>query len=249
MNDNGVNRKKIIIFSLAVAVFILAIVFISLLIMNLTKKDPNVSLLNESTTKEEGVIDNKDIDFIKAQVRDLSKFLYNLDDKTEIVASIRESTYQEQPYGKDGKYIELVIDVDTTKASYRAAFEHNAANGKRVVFMCLPAKESKYPESFCMGSEGHSSIDSTLGDILPYRKYNGKNLLYKLGKRVDGSVGLNLEVWTTCEDNATREKALAEVKEVIRNTGLDPEQVPLAVDETTCKAYEDSLRGHGSHHM
>ena len=249
MNNGVFNKKQLIIFGLAISVFVLLIVFISLLVMNLTKDNPNVSIVNESTTKKEGVIDNKDIDFIKSQVRDLSKFIYNLDDDTEIVASIRESTYVEKSFGENDKYIELVIDVDTTKASYRAEFEHNAANGKRVIFMCLPSSESKYPEAFCMGSEGHSSIDSTLGDILPYRKMVDGSQLYKLDKRIDGNVGLLLEVQATCDDDATREKAVSEVKELIRTYGLDPEQVPLGVDETTCHAYEDMLKGHGLHHM
>ncbi len=250
--DNGVmNKKRLVIFGLSISVFILFIVLISLVVMNITKEDPKVSMLNEETLKDEGVINNKDIDFIKSQVRELSKFLYGIDDDTEIVTSIRESTYKEKPYGDDGKYIEVVVDVETTKASYFAEFEHEASKGKRVMFSCLPSNEAKYPEAFCMGSEGHSSIDSTLGDVLPYRKMVNGSQLYKLGKRTDGIVGLTLEVQATCDDDAAREKAKTEVKELIHSYGLDPEQVPLSVDPNTCKAYEDMLKinSHGMHHM
>ena len=209
MDNGAIDKKRLIIFGLAISVFVLLIVLISLIIMNATKEDPKVSVLNEETVKEEGVINNKDLDFIKSQVRELSRFLYNIDDDTEIVTSVRESTYKEKPYGLDGKYIEVVIDVETTKASYYAEFEHEASKGKRVIFSCLPASEAKYPEAFCMGSEGHSSIDSTMGDILPYRKMVNGSQLYKLDKNPEG-VGLKLEVQTTCDDDATREQAKKE---------------------------------------
>ena len=248
MNGGAFTKKQIIILALGVSVFVLLIVFVSLIIMNVTKENPNVSMANEETVKKEGVIDDQDLDFVKTQVRDLSKFLYALDDDQEIEVSVRESTYKEEPYGKDGKYISVVVDVDTTKASYRAEFEHHSAKTKRVVFSCLPASESKYPEAFCYGTEGHSSIDSTLSDMLPYRKIVNGVEYYKVDKD-NTAVRLLIQVQATCDDDAARENAKAEVKKMVGEYGLDPEQVPISIDPTTCKAYEDSLRGHGTHHM
>jgi hypothetical protein len=84
--------------------------------------------------------------------------------------------------------------------------------------------------------------------MLPYRKIVNGVEYYKVDKD-NTAVRLLIQVQATCDDDAARENAKAEVKKMVGEYGLDPEQVPISIDPTTCKAYEDSLRGHSTHHM
>lgn len=245
-NENDVikTRKHILIF--AALSFVLVIIAFSIVINAIINRDTsNVSIVNQQNVA--GVVNTKDYNIVKEAVRAVLKSRYNISDDEEINASIRESTYSETG-DDDSKRISFLIDIENVKVTYSVWINHSNPNDYLGVSLsCTTAKEAKYPETFCIGTEGHSSIDTMLASDLPHRKIVNDEVLYTVS-HVDYEPVLDISLYTKCDDKRTQEQYMSEIKEWIKGYGLDPEQVRTNLDQTACSVYEDNMGDfHGGH--
>ena len=244
MEDNRVDvtRQRTIILIVGFICFAFVIVALSFIIGYFTSDDPKVAISNEKTVQksEDTSINGQDYSMIKKQLRTLLSQRYNLDENEEINAVIRESTYEE--YGEENnKTISFTIDVENVKVTYNVWMVQNAKEPSEVSISCTSAKDAKYPETFCIGTEGHSSIDTNLASELPYRKIVDGEEVYNVRHEVYDPK-LILSVFAKCDDDAAKESAKEDVKKWISTFKLDPEQVPIEYKKEACKIYEDSLK-------
>ena len=244
MEDNRVDvtRQRTIILIVGFICFAFVIVALSFIIGYFTSDDPKVAISNEKTVQksEDTSINGHDYSMIKKQLRTLLSQRYNLDENEEINAVIRESTYEE--YGEENnKTISFTIDVENVKVTYNVWMVQNAKEPSEVSISCTSAKDAKYPETFCIGTEGHSSIDTNLASELPYRKIVDGEEVYNVRHEVYDPK-LILSVFAKCDDDAAKESAKEDVKKWISTFKLDPEQVPIEYKKEACKIYEDSLK-------
>ena len=241
-NRVDVTRQRAIILVLGFICFTFIIVALSFIIGFFASDDPKVDISNEKTVQksEDTSINGHDYSMIKRQLRTLLTQSYNLDKNEEINAVIRESTYEE--YGQENnKTISFMLDVENIKVTYNVWMVQNASEPSEVSISCTSAKDAKYPETFCIGTEGHSSIDTNLASELPYRKIVDGEEKYNVRHEVYDPK-LILSVFAKCDDEAAKEAAKKEVKEWIATFGLDPEQVPMEYKKEACKMYEDDLK-------
>ncbi len=245
-------KNRTILLIVGAVAFVLVIIALSMLISRLSTDDSNVTLVNENnvTQAEESTVKQKDYSLIKKQLRDLLTSQYNVSENEEIRALIRESTYTENG-DENEKVISFTLDVENTKTTFYIWMSQTSEDASEVSISCAPVNDSKYPETFCIGTEGYSSIDANLSADLPYRYKENGELKFEITHEVYDPK-LVLSVQASCDDEEAVETAKAQAKAWIKSYGLDPEQVPIEEDKTSCKAYEDYLKRkdlekHGSH--
>ncbi len=248
-NRVDITRQRAIVLILGFVCFVFAIIALSLIIGQLTKDDPQVAIANENAIKKSEIssIDDHDYSMIKNQLRAILTQYYNFDENEEINAIIRESTYEEQGEGNK-KTISFTLDVESVKVSYNVWMIQNSKEASEVTISCTSAKDAKYPETFCIGSEGHSSIDTNMASELPYRKIVDGEEIYNV-RHEAYDPKLILSVFAKCDDEAAKASAKEDLMEWISTFGLNPEQVPIEYKNEACKMYEDSLKDkeHGIH--
>ncbi len=244
MDDRRVDitRNRTILLIVGAIAFAAIIVAISIVAVTLSGDDSGVEIANEDnvTSAEESSIESHDYSLIKKQLRTLLTDSYSLPENEEIKALIRESTYTES--GEDGKkIISFTLDVENVKTTFYIWMSQTSEDASEVSISCAPTNDSKYPETFCIGTEGYSSIDANLSADLPYRYKENGELKFEITHEVYDPK-LVLSVQASCDDEEAVETAKAQAKAWIKSYGLDPEQVPIEEDKTSCKAYEDALK-------
>lgn len=251
MNEErtDVTRNRAILLAVGAVAFVILIIAISVVVSVLSDDDSGVTFANESnvTKSEDTSIEKHDYKLIKKQLRAVLTNRYNLPENEEINALIRESTYQES--GDDGeKTITFTLDVENVKVTYYVWMIQTSEEASEVSLSCAPAKDSKYPETFCIGTEGHSSIDANMSSQLPYRYIVNGEEKYKISHEPYEPY-LILSIRAKCDDNEAVNVAKNNVREWISSFGLNPDQVPVEIDKTACEAYEDEMieGQHGSH--
>ena len=251
MNDSDITSRRTKLLIFGIVTFVLVVVAGSIAVNFFANMShANVDIVNSANPN--GVIDTNDYNRVKAEIRDLARAHYGLEDGEKINATIRESTYEEIG-DENSKRISFLIDVENTKVTYRVWLDHiNKDSYGSIALSCVAPKEAKYPESFCIGTDGHSSIDVTMEGDLPYRKMDDDGeVLYKVDHPAY-EPKLILELYTKCDDKTTQEKYTKEIKEWITAYGIDAEQVSFEFDETACLVYEDNMNnahgGHGHNH-
>lgn len=248
-NRVDVTKQRMTLAVVGFVCFALVIIALSVVISFLTADNSNVSIANEKelAKSEDTSISSHDYSLIKKQIRDVVRDNYDLKDSEEVNVIIRESTYEE--FGDDkNKTISFIVDIENIKVTYNVWMTQSSSDASEVTLSCASAKDSKYPKSFCIGSEGYSSIDSTLAADLPYRVIiNGEEFFSVTHEPYDPK--LIIHIYAKCDDTATQNKAINQMKEWINSYGLDAEQVPVEKDSTSCSVYEDDLvnKSHDGH--
>ena len=236
--DTTTKRKYVLLAILLGGV--LLVVAASMIVAKVTTPDYKVDIVNQSSVKKEnkeGVINQKDFDNVKKTVRTVAKMHYKISDNERIDARVRESTYTEKNAGKI-TYISFIMDVENMKVSYAVDMWHDSNESYHVDLKCTPTTDAKYPETFCIGTNFYSSIDSNFKDILPYREIE-KGVQKFILRKVNNQAKLSLGVDAKCDDQKAIDNALAKVKSKIASYGLDPEQVPIETDVNVCRAFEE----------
>lgn len=237
-----VTRNRTILLIVGAIAFVAVIIAISIVAITLSSDDSGVKIANEDnvTDAEDSSIESHDYSLIKKQLRTLLTDSYALPENEEIKALIRESTYAES--GEDGeKIITFTLDVESVKTTFYVWMSQTSEDASEVSISCAPTNDSKYPETFCIGTEGYSSIDANMSADLPYRYKENGELKFEITHE-EYDPRLILSVQASCDDDAAVETAKNKAKEWIKSYGLDPEQVPIEENKSSCKAYEDQLK-------
>ncbi len=244
-----VTRNRAIILVVGALAFIAVVAAISIAVITLSEDDSGVTIANENnvTKSEETSIKKHDYELIKRQLRGVLKDRYSIPEDEEIKAIIRESTYKETG-DDDEKTITFTIDVENAKVTYYVWMIQSSDDASEVSLSCAPTNDSKWPESFCIGTEGHSSIDANMNPQLPYRYVvDGVEKWRLTHEAYDPTLMLHVRAY--CDDNEAVNAAKNGAREWVKSFGLDPDKVPIEEEKTACQAYEDEMieGQHGTH--
>lgn len=242
MQNNDVSLKRRYALLALVACGVLLIVVASMILSSILAPDYKVDIMNEGSVKKEnkeGVVSKKDFDNVKQVVRRVARDNYKVNDDERLDVRVRESTYAEKKAGKTTT-VEFIIDVENIKASYAVSLWHDTSEVYHVDLKCTSAADAKYPETFCIGTNFYSSIDSNFKDKLPYRKVVNGVQKYVL-RQINNQAKLSLGVDAKCDDQNAISAARTEVEEMIASYGLDPKQVPIETDINVCRAFEEEM--------
>lgn len=248
MNEEDLIHKRkmmLILFSVA---FILIIIVAGVVISIINNDDFGVIAKNEDSLKSENkdmTLDSGDMKALREQIRNIS----GLPEDEEIVIAFREGSYKEHYVNgtsESSTQIEVLIDVENTKRTYLASITHGVNNFYGIGLSCTDAETAKWPETFCVGTNFHSSIDTNIADILPYREIENGELKFSI-KHVDNQAKLEVGVEARCDDKDAENKAIKKAKSLLSKYGISEDQIPVQVDTGVCKAYEDYVDsgGHG----
>jgi hypothetical protein len=247
MNEEAIIKKRIKVFVLIFVAFVLVIVGLSLAIPKLTDENYKIDIVNKQEIKKDSVVDEKDFKRVQKELRRVLQEYYNTPENEAIEASVRESSYKETNYsGKSDSQteIEFLMDVENNKATYWVYIIHDSNAPYAISLNCANVKESKYPDTFCIGTNDNSSIDANLEDLFPYRKIENGKQIYK-ATHPTHSTGILLAVDANCDDETAKNAAVEDFKKIITERGMNTDGVVFSFDESNCKAYED--HGGGGH--
>lgn len=251
MDEERVNvtRNRAILLIVGALAFIAVVVAISIVVITIMDDDSGVTIANESnvTKSDDTSIKKHDYELIKRQLRSVLKDRYSIPESEEINAIIRESTYKES--GEDDeKTITFTIDVENAKVTYYVWMIQTSEDASEVSLSCAPTNDSKWPETFCIGTEGYSSIDANMASQLPHRYVVDGDEKWKLTHEAYDPK-LELHVRARCDDNESVNAAKNAAREWVKGFGLNPDQVPVEENKTACQAYEDEIieGQHGVH--
>ena len=174
-------------------------------------------------------------------------------DDEEINIAFREGSYKEYKINgtsESSTQIEVLIDVENTKMTYLASITHGVNNFYGVGLSCTKSDVAKWPETFCVGTNFHSSIDANIANLLPYREIENNELKYTI-KHVNNQAKLEVGVEARCNDKKAEDEAIEKAKSLLTKYGISKDQIPVQVDHGVCKAYEDYVdsNGHGNQHL
>ena len=134
--------------------------------------------------------------------------------------------------------------------TYLASITHGVNNFYGVGLSCTKSDVAKWPETFCVGTNFHSSIDANIANLLPYREIENNELKYTI-KHVNNQAKLEVGVEARCNDKKAEDEAIEKAKSLLTKYGISKDQIPVQVDHGVCKAYEDYVdsNGHGNQHL
>ncbi len=222
-----IKQRKILIIVGAI-VFVIFVVFVGVVWGLLTEDKYNTDVANEEALAEN--LKSDDMDRVKRELASVVRNYYNLDDSVEIVSNVRAASYAETQKG-EGTNVNFIMDVETVGASYKVWLLKGTGSDIDISFACATMDETIYPDSFCIGTDYHSTIDVTIEDSLPY---TGRvdNIIYSLSHPLYTA---DLEVYVnSCGDAEIIEKVRADVKKWISDQGYNAEMFPINIPDTNC---------------
>lgn len=249
MDEFEVIRKRKIVLFLGSIVFIVFIIAISMLISKLSETDYKVSIVNASSSRKDRIISNDDFDRLKAEVRRVMTNNYGIDSDEQVEVSIRESSYTEERLdgaSEEFTTIKFLADVENTKSTYWVWLVHNSTSPIDISLNCASASESKYPDTFCIGTSGNSSIDANFKDLFPFVGVNNDGSRAYTFLHKEHQQFIELGVDAMCDDNEAIDRAKADLEKEFKKRGIKMDNYPINIDKGTCKAYEVVMEHEGS---
>lgn len=229
MQENqNITRRNLVV--LALVAFVLLVVALSLAIKYFVDNSSRVAVKN--TRDINGLIDDNDYQKMKTSLHKLLEDKYGISKDTVVDATIRESSYNDRTNGNEGA-ISFLLDIDSLKLTYNVSIIHSSSSHFDISFGCPKLSASKYPETFCIATDNHSTIDAELDNKLPYRGYIDGISTYVIRHNVNVPK-LTIEIYTLCGDTAARERALKDALTWIDGTGISSEFIPYEAPEKFC---------------
>ena len=228
-------KKKIILLALAIAAFILVIVAIAAVSFFASSQHPTTITNQEAASANGADLGAENYTEVGADLHALAEDEYGLTADAPITASIREASYTEKTNSDGYRQAEFLLDVDTLEVTYAVVVTIEPSGEISYLnFGCTVPSLSKYPNSFCIGSENVTSIDTTIASQLPYLHYTDGRLDYRLDY-YGGATYLSLKVYTHCDDQPTHDAAVASAQTWVK--AQVPElEIPIQEEdfENTC---------------
>lgn len=247
MEPHTTKQKRFQILILALVTFILLIACLSVFFAQRNERVGNVDLINKTDFGNDQIIDHQDFERVQAELRKILTEHYATPASETIVASIRNSSYIEENYqgsSENGASINFLMDVENNRVTYRVFIIHDSVAPYAISLNCVTAAESKYPDSFCIGTSGNSSIDANAAQLFPYRKIKDGQQTY-LATHPSRSSQVILGIEAHCDDDTAKQAAKDDFSTVLQEHGINTDFVDFSYDDNVCKAFED--QGGGGH--
>ena len=228
-------KKKIILLVLAIVAFILIIVAIAVVNFFTSSQHPTTITNQEAVADSGAGLSNDNFANVGNDLHTLAENKYNLATDAPITASIREATYTESTNSDGYRQVEFLLDVDTLQVTYSVMATLDPDDEITYLnFGCTTPSLSKYPDSFCIGSENINTIDMTIADQIPYQHYTNGQLDYRLDY-YGGATFLSLRVYTPCGDQVAHDAAVSAARAWV-NEQVPNIEIPIQEEEfeNTC---------------
>lgn len=227
-NENQIIKQRKTLLIVSVIVFVIFVVFVGVIWGMATGDKYNTDVVNEEALAEN--LSNKDLDRVKKELATVVRNYYDIEENVEIVSNVRSSTYKETTIG-EGKNVTFTMDVETVKATYNVWLLKNSSSDIDIAFTCASMDETNYPDSFCIGTDYHSTIDVTIDDQLPYTGRVG-NIIYSLSHT---PYTADLEVYVnSCGDEEIIRQTREDVEKWISEQGYDAKMFPINIPADNC---------------
>ena len=171
--NDVVRRRKIFMIAVYVAIMFIAIAGWVALSVGRTPKDEakveNIDKVNLDVVPKIRSI-------VQKRLREAIDLAYGIDDDKDPIGIIRKETVTTKTEKDGTKLHQFIVDVDNYELTYRAeVWERTDKDESQAYFYCVPPDQSKYPNRFCIGYNGQSTIDVTIGYSLPLSAKETKN--------------------------------------------------------------------------
>ena len=167
---------------------------------------------------------------------------YGIEKGKEPTANIRKESIKSSTRSDGTKVYSFLVDVDNYKLTYRAeVWDKNGSNSSQAYFYCVEPGESKYPDHFCIGYNGQSTISVTIGPNLPLSaKETKSHYLYEARvKYREKSITPYIEIFTVaCNGEAAKEEIRADFRNWISNQGYEPDLFTIEIPDNCRHAGE-----------
>ena len=228
-------KKKIVLLILGGVAFIAVIIAIAAVSFFANNQHPTTIVNQEAATENGVALDSESFTTIGEDLHTLAEDTHEVAPEAKLTAAIREASYTETVNADGYRRIGFLLDVDDIQTTYYVTATVDPSGEVFYLnFGCTSPEISKYPSTFCVGTDNISSIDTTLSDKLPYSEYQNGSLVYNL-EHYGGATYLSLRVYTPCGDQPTHDAAVAAaqawVKEQVPNI-----EIPIQEEdfENTC---------------
>ena len=221
-------QRKLFIISLIV-LFVVLIIFVSFLWSRMGGEDYGVNIANQQNLQSQ--LSAHDLENLKKNFRDTIAPYYQIPDTTDINLTIRQATYASSDVSNN-QQISFLMDSDTIQSTYEVWLLVNGDNFTDVSFNCVKRTDSRYPNSFCIGTDGISTIDLELSQYLPYNGTTDHGYNYEI---YHNSYDPTLHVYVnSCGNQDIISEVRSSISEWLTSLNLNPEVFPLDIPADNC---------------
>lgn len=226
-NNTNFNKTKII---LGLGFLTLILICSALWLFAKRQDRPNTQIVNPDHSTDM-LLGAEEIARIENSASAMVRYNYSLPKDKQIAVFVRPSSLRKESKAGNN-FVSFVIDIDEYKLSYTGRVEIGRPSD--IFLYCAPRTVSKYPDSYCMGYDHHSTIDLELAKYLPFvgRTEAGKQFGVFEGHDATGKGYLGVSSYACDQDS--QDKALAAAKAWVKSKNLKPEIFPFKVFPGVC---------------
>ena len=238
MENEGVSikRRKTFLILLYVSILFIAVaIWITTTITRTPADEANLQNYNKSSLN----LNSKLKSVTQKKLYEIISLAYGIEKGNEPVGHIRNETIKSSEQSDGTKIYKFTVDVDSYKLTYSAeVWETKNEKDYQAFFYCVSPEESKYPNNFCIGYNGQSTIDVTIANSLPIVARETKNHYFYDVKQTykEKSIQPVLQVFVnSCGNKEMIEEVRQDFKDWIRAKGYNPEIFPIDIPEINCR--------------
>jgi hypothetical protein len=163
---------------------------------------------------------------IQKRLREAIDLAYGVERGKDPIGTIRNESVVTKDEADGTKQYSFLVDVDNYEVTYRAeVWEKKEKKTSEVFFYCVPPRQSKYPDKFCVGYNGQSTISVTIGYSLPLiaKQTNIGNYYDARIKYKENSIWPYIEIFvSSCGNERIKSDVREDFSNWIKDQGYNP---------------------------
>ena len=235
-NENtSIKRRKVFLVLLYVSILFVAIaIWIASTIARTPDDEAEIRNIDKSGLE----INSKLKTTMQKKLYETIKLAYGIKDGKQPIGHIRKETLKGTEQSDGTKVYKFIVDVDDYQVSYSAEI-WDMKNDKdyQAFFYCVAPEESKYPNNFCVGYNGQSTIDVTIGNALPLvAKKTRSGYYYDVKVEYKKkSIQPYLFVYASvCNDTDKINEIREDLRTWIQEKGYNPDMYTIEIPSESC---------------
>ena len=239
--QQSIKRRKLFMILIYVAIAFIAVAIWIFATVDTTPKDEaeisNIGKIDELK------ISNKLKSLIQASLYETIDLAYGIKDNKKPVADIRRESIKTSTQ-EDGTIIySFIVDIDSYELTYLATvYDKDGTDISQAFFNCVEPAQSKYPKNFCIGYNGQSTIDVTIGKGLPISARETKPHRYIYNAKIaykKKTAYPYIEIFTkACGKSDAKAEIRADFRDWISDLGYDPDLYLIEIPDYCSHADE-----------
>ena len=239
--QQSVSRRKTFLILIYIAIAFIAIaIWIVASISSTPRGEAEISNMGQM---DELKVDSKLKSTIQKRLYETIDLAYGIKDGKTPIADIRKETIKTSSQGDGTVIYSFIVDVDAYEVTYNAkVYQTKDEKDSSAYFNCVEPAQSKYPNKFCIGYNGHSTIDVTIGNSLPLSAKETKQHHYLYDAKVaykKKTAYPYIEIFTkACDDPNAKNEVRSDFRDWISDLGYDPDLFTIEIPDYCSHAVE-----------